>query len=303
MVSLKKLKQTLLDTIVSNFRYFREHPSHLAWVVMNYGLIDDVGDQSQFVEIDPNDVSPHQRTYERLNSEQDVNLLGAAFDLIHQSYGGFPDSNPNVPLQLKPNKTLDDWIALLTGSGDFDYWTHTREQVLSDLLYENHSTYYRWNNEGFLMRVGWSGVEYRVFFGYTRVENEVPEQIRRKVRKVMENPKIKEAISALQKQYDGQRQRIYSGATWKEVFDPEWFEMEKLKSPESVPKEQEKKRRFALFSDSNLVIAPTNAHLSYLMAGEEISDRILSDTSSDPISRQLAQKFQKKLDSGYFQRS
>jgi len=315
MVNLKKLEQTLLDTIVDNFSHFRQHPDHLAWVVMNYGLIEDVGGREPFVVIDTSEVSPQQRTYERLGSRQDGNILSAAFDLIDTGFDRFPDSNPNIPLQLKPNKTFDDWVELITGSGDFDYFTHPRDQVLSDLLGVNHSTHYRWNDEGYLMRVGRSGVEYRIFLGYTRVENEVPEQIRERVLKVRDHPEIKASTLPLQRRYERQRQQIYSGETWTEVFVPDWVEHNTLLReaqallakhgatwPRGGPR-KENKIIFTLHSDSNLVIAPINAHPSYLGAGREISDRILSDGSSTPDSLRLSRQFLVKLDSGYFQRS
>jgi len=291
---------------------------------MNYDIITSLGNEGGFVVMDVTEVTPIQETYKRLSSEEDCKLLWAAFDLADSSFWRFPDANPDVSLQWKPNKTFDEWVELLTTKGDFDFFTSSRDGVLRQFLAE-YNPESRWNNDGFLMKVARSGVEYRIFFGYTRAEHEVPDNIRRKIIEAREHPDIKRVVLAQLARDEEDRQRVYSGVPWKEVYAPglvkhkremanldlvgallkgkgvllgETGQLEnEIHAP--VPKVT-KTYCLSLRKDSNLVLMPRNAHTSYITAGKEVADMVMNCDKSTDSSKNLAAGFIAKLEGKYF---
>ncbi len=351
MLNVENMSRKILDILVDHMNYLRKHPEHLAWVMMNYYLVADLSSmqiiikkeqvetkegalyvvrdvesedlvQPTFVFIDPSDetFTPIQEMYKRLNSEKDKNLAFAAADLMDEGFGKFTDSDPNNFLQNKPNKRLEEWIELLTTTGDITYITYSKEDALRHLL--TQGDWFKWNKEGYLIGVGRSGLEQRLFYGYTRAENEIPENIRLKVLEIRNDPLIVKYTSKLLEKYESERQRLYNGETYEQVFFPERTKREierkealikltkRLKRfqqelGQDIPRyeirpKKEKEPPIKIYSDSNFVNIPANAHDSYVLACHKIAQKVIKDKRTEQDSGKRAAEFLLKMNGQYF---
>jgi len=300
MQTVGDLGSRILDVVVGNFDYFRERPSHLAWAMMNYELIHRVGDDSP---------SPKDAILEVAEglSEQDGNLLYDAWNVTVSNGCEFPDANPNIPLESKRNRTMDEWTELFTNPLYRFKSLFPDEFAVKDNLLCTIRTGHNWNVDGFIANVGPSGVDNDLFAGYTRSEDSIDSGIRGKILEVRLDQRVREKADAY-----SVAKRIYSGEDWLEAVNPKAkAEREKLeallaKLPEDVrseldidkfrtnkttASEPKERKHYPLSEYSNLVRMPANAHQSYVTAGIEIASNIVANPNERQESQRFAREF------------
>lgn len=312
MRAVKDLGARILDVVVQNFDYFRERPSHLAWAMMNYELIHRVGNYNT----NPKDAI--LEVGEEL-SEEDGNLLYDAWGVTVSNGCEFPDTNPNIPLESKRNRTMDEWIELFTNPSYRFKSLFPDEFAVKNYLLCTIGTGYDWNNEGFVANVGPLGVDNDLFAGYTRSEASIDAGIRGKILEVRLDSRVREKADAYLREAYSVAERIYSGEDWLEALNPraktEREERKKIdgeleallaKLPEDVRSELDigkfrrkeanapelkERKHYPLSEYSNLVRMPANSHQSYVTAGIEIARNIVAN----PNERQKSQRFARKF--------
>jgi hypothetical protein len=306
MQTVEDLGTKILDVVVNNFDYFKERPAHLAWAMMNYELIHRVGDDS------PNPRDAILGVAEKL-SEQDGNLLYDAW-VVTVSHGcEFPDTNPNLPLESKCNRTMDEWVSLFTNSSYRFKSLFPDEFAAKDYLLCQIRTRYIWNDQGFITNVGPSGVDNDLFAGYTRSEESIDADIKGKILEARSDLSIRTKAEAhLSEAYEVAK-RIYSGEDWLEAVNPRVkggrIALEELQRRlDGLPKEicaelgsvlddktdalePKERKHYPLSEHSNLVRMPTNTHQSYVTAGIEIAHNILASPNEPQESKRFAREF------------
>ncbi len=352
----ERLKYKIIKTIIDDFDHYREYPQHLAFAMMNYSLVNGVenrvfNDTYKFdfdtcsYPTDTGNLHHYFHSYPKYkNITADKSLQKKDSTLFHDalirvnssSYHEFPDTDPNLPLEGKVNKTMDEWVELFTNI-KFD---HT--PTISDTfgvneyllcLSSNSSKScipYKWNRQGFIANILPYGTDKAIFSGYTRCEKEIPEEIKSRIVMIKDHPLIQNATEEYLRKAQENVQRIYAGESRTDVLEgisPEtaafWKEMEewrqftkdlKLKDPDrfkqmmaklqkeidNSTEELKKLRKFRrynhLCSHSNLVIMPTNAHISYVIAGIEISETIIKNPKQEEYAKKYARTFLRKWD-------
>ena len=312
MQSVGYLGAKILDVVANNFDYFKERPAHLAWAMMNYELIHRVGDYS------PNPKDAILKVAEGL-SEEDGNLLYDAWGVTVSTGCEFPDTNPNIPLESKRNKTMEEWVELFTNPPYRFKSLFPDEFAVKDYLLCTIGTEYNWNNQGFIANVGPSGVDNDIFAGYTRSEDSIDVDIRGKILEVRLNPKIRDKADTYLRETYNVAGRIYSGEDWIEAINPRAkkereerermngeleallarlpedvrseLDIGKLQRKEGNVSEPKERKHYPLSEYSNLVRMPANAHQSYVTTGIEIARNIVANPNEPQESQRFAKDF------------
>lgn len=279
--------------VVKNFDYFREHPVHLAWAMMNYQLIHRIGRRY----VDEYSANPKYLLIEQESvlSPDDANLLYDAWGITVSNYDLFPDSNPNLPLDAKQDKTLDEWVEVLTNPlYTFNDLYRNRWRVIDRILCVNGSGMI-WNKDGFVCRSGPSDVDESIYYGYTRCEKDIDPEIYANVMKYRQmlvvNPKVGKKLEKYLALCLDNAKRIDAGEDYFEVLNPKLEKALKVVDPEFEAKmdalEAEREARL----DKEIHVypiskgyclldkMPNNAHPSYIKAGLEICEVILNGTA------------------------
>ncbi|MBI4257470.1 MAG: hypothetical protein HY619_00810 [Thaumarchaeota archaeon] len=103
--SATQLRDEIITTVVHDFDYYRAHPQHLAWAMMNFELVHRVG---RIMFDDCHDNPKDGVMDAQLPTESDANLLYDAWAVTVSNYDEFPDTNPQLPLEgLHPKNRLD----------------------------------------------------------------------------------------------------------------------------------------------------------------------------------------------------
>ncbi len=76
----QKFKDSIANTIIENFDYFREHPVHLSWAIMNIDLVHRSARLAYDV-CDRNINEDYEGMEDQLTTQKDKNLLSDAWDL------------------------------------------------------------------------------------------------------------------------------------------------------------------------------------------------------------------------------
>lgn len=187
----------IINLACNHFDYFRKNPKHLAWVMMHYELIHRAGrlmdhcwDNPKYPIIDAGNELRGQ-----LKNEDDANMLYDAWGICISNEAEFPDVKPNAdPRWLEPNKTMQDWINLLTDPNYRYRGLYSNEYRVRDHLLCCIGNGYEWNKDGYLDTAGPSDVPDTIFHGYTRCQNEVRKDIRERIIKYRTHPYIKAAV-------------------------------------------------------------------------------------------------------------
>ncbi|KKN58903.1 hypothetical protein LCGC14_0547050 [marine sediment metagenome] len=166
----------ILDIVVKNWDYFKPRPVHLAWAMMQYELahrasrqIDDCTGNPKYPICDAGD---------KMTVEGDGDLLYDAWAVCISNDYNFPDANPDLPIESKKNKTVQDWIDLQLNP-DYKYcdlYGDGEERVIDRLLCIIGSGL-GWNKDGFIDDTGPSGVCSATFAGYTRAAEDIREDL------------------------------------------------------------------------------------------------------------------------------
>lgn len=178
----EKIYINILKIVIKNWKYFKSNPKHLAWAMMHYGLAHMA--TRRLFDYWGNPKYPIQSLGEEYLSSEDADLLYDAWAVTVSNDIKFPDVNPKLPLHSKMNKTVEDWVNLLTDPR-YEYQSlYTSAARVKDTLLCTIGTGRGWNSDGYIVDQGPSGVDETIFAGYTRCGNKV-------------NKKIKDAILAL----------------------------------------------------------------------------------------------------------
>ena len=187
----------IINMACYHFDYFRKNPEHLAWVMMHYELIHRAGRMMNHCGGNPKypimDAGNERRG--QIKDENDSSLLYDAWAVCISNEAEFPDVKPNAdPRWMQLNKTMQDWIDLLTNP-DYRYsGLYSDEYRVRDHLLCTIGNGYEWNKDGFLDTAGPSDVPDSIFHGYTRCENEVRKDLRERIIKYRSHPYIKASV-------------------------------------------------------------------------------------------------------------
>lgn len=187
----------IINMACNHFDYFRQHPKHLAWVMMHYELIHRAGrlmgrcwDNPKYPILDAGSELRGQ-----LKNEDDGNLLYDAWGVCISNEPEFPDVKEEAdPRWYEPNKTMQNWVELLTSPNYRYNGLYNDEYRVRDHLLCCIGNGYGWNKDGYLDTDGPSGVPDTVFHGYTRCENEVRKDLRERIIKYRSHPFVKAAV-------------------------------------------------------------------------------------------------------------
>ena len=319
---VERLRNKVLETALQHVDDLRDHPQHLAWVMMHYQMMHRLsrvrGEHSDNPKV------PIIAAGDTRLTEADANLLYDAWGVTVSNEDEFPDTNPNCPIEAKPNKTLDEWVAVKTHPL-FRYRSlYPHAQAVKVSLLCVIGTGKGWNADGFVTDLGPCGTDEVLFAGYTRAEEEIREDIRSKILRVRENPLVKDEAGEYLRKVRGFAQRIYAGEDDLEVFHPEKRKERKererklkamgeyfaaregdLTPDESAilsgltyfnkkvntPTPESQWPLYPLSSYSNLVTMPAHAHPSYVQAGKELAAAYLADSTTGAESQKFAKLF------------
>ncbi|MDO8556065.1 MAG: hypothetical protein Q7R96_02735 [Nanoarchaeota archaeon] len=319
--SIEKLQGKIIDTVKTSFDYFREHPQHLAWAMMHYELLHRVG-RITFQACGENPKDLILDTAAALG-QGDGNLLYDAWAVTVSNYHEFPDANPNLPLEAKVNKTLDEWIALKTDERYRYHDLYPNAERVKDFLLCVIGNGMGWNKDGFLTHQGPSNVDEALFAGYTRCEEKVESSIRERILAIRNHYLISGPVLRHLNEVQENARRIYAGEDDGQVFrgNPlsrkeraKEFEETKRRIDElltklaarekkdlgeilghfEAPKPKKRKTHYPICNYSALVTMPENAHPSYVQAGIEIAHEILENPDEPDHVKPYAADFLRK---------
>lgn len=183
----EKLTNRILEVVTNDWDYFKENPKHLAWAMMNFSLVHYAGRRIDSCSENPKDLVLNAG--EKL-SEEDSDLLYDAWGVTVSNQREFPDANPELPLESKSNKTLDEWIELCTDRNyEFRSIFPDAHSVESHLIC-CYGTGMGWNKDGFITHTGPSDVDESIFANYTRAEDEIRSDLKKQILKIRSNPLI-----------------------------------------------------------------------------------------------------------------
>lgn len=183
----EKLTDRILEVVINDWDYFKARPKHLAWAMMNFSLVHYAGRRIDSCSENPKDLVLNAG--EKL-SEEDSNLLYDAWGVTVSNQREFPDANPELPLDSKQNKTLDEWIELCTDRNyEFRSIFPDAHSVESHLIC-CYGTGMGWNKDGFITDTGPSDVDEAMFANYTRAEDEIRSDLKKQILKIRSNPLI-----------------------------------------------------------------------------------------------------------------
>jgi hypothetical protein len=182
----------LIIYIVDQLDYFRSHPKHLAWAMMNFEILRRAeimnGIQSQNLI--------HEILCGMEDDDTDKALLKAAWDICSVSnYIEFKDTNPNIPIEDKPNKTLDDWISVFTNKHHRDSDSLTTIQEIINFILCTTGNGLKWNTNGYLAEMI-NSVDKIIFAGYTRITN-IKKDIQDTIEKIMDVEELEDTIKKI----------------------------------------------------------------------------------------------------------
>ncbi|MBI4441596.1 hypothetical protein HY639_05490 [Candidatus Woesearchaeota archaeon] len=237
----------------------------------------------------------------QLPTESDANLLYDAWAVTVSNYDEFPDTNPQLPLEAKLDKTMDEWIQL---SIDRLYRYHDLFQdafSVKNYLLCVIGTGYGWNERGFIAPIGPSGIDTTIFSGYTRAEDNVLRQVKARIRRLRDHPLIRDAAHEYLQKTQDYAQRIYNGEDWLDVVRGKDEEHERtLKELKDLgiditkrraPKTPKRRTYYPLGEYSNIIRMPPNAHPSYVAAGMQIAQDIIQNPAERKESKKYARAF------------
>lgn len=196
----RALRDGVVDVVVKNFGYFRKNPRHLAWAMMQFELIHRIS--RRFLDAchdNPKDVVVEAG--EKLKKAKDADLLYDAWAVTVANEDAFPDPGRGEPgLGLaKPNKTLEDWIAIKTDSR-YEYRSlYPDAWSVKNYLLCVIGTGYGWNRAGFIAEVAPGDTDKSIFAGYTTAEQEVRADLRDEIAALRDAPLIRKHIPGYMK--------------------------------------------------------------------------------------------------------
>lgn len=214
-------------------------------------------------------------------------------------------------LEYKPNKTMDEYVEMCTSP---KYIYHSifpnRKQVLNHFLC-TIGTGIKWNKDGFLADTGPSGEDMTKYKGFSKID--FPEHIKvqctwleneeinlyRKVRSDKDQErkrKEKEQMDKMLEQMNKVKEILKS-----KVLDdsPELDKIKKVSEEldrmENVFKVPDDHPFYPICDYSPITHFPENAHISYLKAGKEICESILSNPKESASNKKQATNILKDL--------
>jgi len=273
----------ILKEVVNRKGFFKKKPKALAYLMQWYSHLHYA---SRF---DPNKELHDWENlkYAILDLDKVVDSIYA--DFVYFAWGATIDyeskrsyGKPHK-LESKKNKTVQDWVKLCL---DPKYRFHSlypnRIKVIEKLLC-HYGTGFTWNQEGFLSDPDGEGI----FYGYETVGFK----------------QLPKALKDLTVQWKRNTTIALGFKNWKIAIKQEQEEKKKadqaleyLQKKYKIPVEKLVKAEETVYPMSKyspLTLMPTNAHPSYIKAGKEICELILSNPNESKENIRFAKKFMK----------
>lgn len=188
---IDNLRNSILKLVKGNFDYFRDRPKHLAWAMMNFRLIDYVG--RKFWSNSNNQEDLVLKAAKSLKKPEDSWLMYSAWDVSKHIYNkDFFDVNPNLPLEAKKNKTVEEWIALETDKRyRYQDLTPDARAVENELLCRGGpGNGYKWTKSGSIVNIYFLDGLAHLYGGFTRVQGKIRPDIKDKILGIRSNALI-----------------------------------------------------------------------------------------------------------------
>jgi hypothetical protein len=189
-----RLFDSVLKTIKNNWSYLKDNPKHLAWCMMHFELIHNVG--RRMGECNNNPKYDLEWLEEWCGEDSEGgNLLYDSWAVTVSNGYEFPDdARDSVPKADKLNKTMEDWVDICTHE-NYKYKSiyPDKKRVVDHYICTN-GTGIKWNKDGYLDFSGPCNTPNSIFYGYTMCEDEVPKKIREKILSLKNDPYIKDGV-------------------------------------------------------------------------------------------------------------
>jgi hypothetical protein len=181
------------EYVAKNMDYFREHPVHLAWVMMHYNAIWDNG--RIYKQCDDNPKYPIIDLKTKFNlSEEDAGLIYDAWCATMSDMGGnFHDVGLHFDLLLKKHKTYDDWVAIKSNPQNEYSSLWPDQESIDRNLFLTGGCGMSWTPDGYIDYVGPSDVTASSFHGFSRAAPDVRSDIREKIEGLINSPGLERA--------------------------------------------------------------------------------------------------------------
>jgi hypothetical protein len=184
MANLNFILERIPNLILKNWDYFKQNPVHLTWACMHLRLasmaICLLSRQQYRITgkymYSSSSVKDLIFDCEDSLTKEDFCLLDQADRCCVSNNCHFPDSRRYIPGDCKKNKTLDDWKNIFTHS-KFKYNEDYSSEIVEYNLLFSDNPYYFWNKDGFIANQD----DKSKFYGYTRAENKIRKDLRRKI--------------------------------------------------------------------------------------------------------------------------
>jgi hypothetical protein len=225
------LRDRILGLVTDNFNYFREQPKELAWAMMNLSLVSH---DLKYILIEAGEALDKKRKQPNKWGYKDSDLLYDAWRVTISNDAEFPDTDPALPLDSKPNKTLEEWVKLFTDRRYEYNDLFPNAFSVEDYLLCTIGTGYDWNSDGFIAKTGPSEVDEIIYAGYTRAEKEIRGDIRKEILRIRRNPLIAKHVRAYLREA-----KINAGKNKAEktIVNDSWKVLQDIKK---IPKKEQK---------------------------------------------------------------
>jgi len=189
-VKVYDLPYKIIAVVQNNIRHLLDHPKQLSWCLMCYDLMHKA------VRLTTGSHSGNPKYIFLDNPEKDwPGLTQYELDLLYEAWGVTVSND--IPLDYcgevvpKPNMTLDEWIAIKTNP-DYIYNSLYGNDIgyIVEYLLCVCGSGVTWNKDGYLSD-GRDGIDNAIFYGYSQAENQVDPKIRRKIKKICNDRRIR----------------------------------------------------------------------------------------------------------------
>lgn len=182
------LPYKIISVVQDNIRYLLENPKQLAWCLLCYDLMHLAVRKSTSI------YTNNPKYIFTDNPEKDwPGLNENELDLLYEAWGVTVSND--IPrdrcgkLAPKPNMTLDEWVTLKSDP-DYIYNSCRNKNQIADCILCNAGSGMDWNKDGYIVE-GHDGFDESIFYGYSQAENEVPLKIRRKIKRICNDRRIR----------------------------------------------------------------------------------------------------------------
>lgn len=187
----------ILNLVKEEQVYFEKNLSALAWVMWQWDRIlykSRLSDKANHAY----DNNPKDMLYEEIEQKVSKAYSDLVYDAwsasIDRHYGEDTRQMARLPLELKLNKTMDEYLALcLNPQYEYNLIYPTKEHVYDHLLCVIGNGL-DWNKDGFLARTGPAGTDTDLFGDFRFAHLSFDQDVKRKVNLVFDNSELKQEM-------------------------------------------------------------------------------------------------------------